>query len=90
MVAVPERLDGGFDDVPGGLEIRLSDTEIYDRAALRLERLGARQDLEGAFGADAAHGRGGFQHGLVSLPKAYAVVAAGDKPRAALDGSRGG
>ena len=42
-------------DVGGGVEVGLADLEVDDRAALGLERAGARGDLEGALGADGLH-----------------------------------
>ena len=51
MMAVPQRLDGGFDDVLGRAEVRLADPEIDDVLAGLRERSGARQDGEGAAAA---------------------------------------
>jgi len=61
-MAVGERLAAGFDDVFGGREIRLADPEIDDRAALRGERIGARQHLERGLGPEHPHTSGHLQH----------------------------
>ena len=53
VVAVAQRLDGGFDDVAGRLEVGLADAEVDDRLALALELGGARQHLEGRLGSQA-------------------------------------
>ena len=65
VVAVAQRLDRGLDDVVGRAEVGLADAEIDDVAALRGERIGARQHREGVLLADAVEGRDRFQHGMV-------------------------
>ena len=62
VMAVGQRLAAGLDDVLGGREIGLADAEIDDRAALRGQRVGARQDLESSLGAEDAHAPGHLQH----------------------------
>src|SRR6267378_4088051 len=47
VMAVADRLDGGFGNVVGRAEIRLADAEIDDVAALGGQRLRARQHREG-------------------------------------------
>ena len=59
VVVVGERLAAGLDDVRGRREVGLADAEIDDVAALGGQRVGARQHLEGAFGAEARHAGGG-------------------------------
>ena len=63
VMAVAQRLDRRLDDVLGRAEVGLADAEIDDVAALRGERIGARQHGEGVFLADAVEGRDGLQHG---------------------------
>ena len=63
-MAVAQRLDRGLDDDVGRAEIGLADAEIDDVAALRGERVGARQHREGILLADAVEGRDGLQHGV--------------------------
>ena len=53
--ALVERLLGGFDDVRRGREIGLADFQVDHAAALRFQRTGAHQDVEGRFDADAGH-----------------------------------
>src|SRR5579883_2938018 len=79
---IGERLAPGFDDMGGRGEIGLADTEIDDRAALSFERLGARQDLEGGFGAELAHAAGEGEHRRVRwwrVPSYIAEAGAADK-----------
>ena len=64
VMAVAQRLDRGLDDVVGRAEIRLADAEIDDVAALRGQRVGARQHGEGVFLADPVEGRDGLKHGV--------------------------
>ena len=64
VMAVAQRLDRRFDDEIRGAEIRLADAEADDVAALRRQRVGARQHGEGVFLADAVEGRDRFQHGV--------------------------
>ena len=59
VMAVAQRLDRGLDDVIGRAEIGLADAEIDDVAALRGQRIGARQHGEGVFLADAVERRDG-------------------------------
>ena len=58
----------------GRAEIRLADAEIDDVAALRGQRIGARQHREGIFLADAVEGRDGSQHGVFSRFPARALL----------------
>ena len=67
VMAVAQRLDRGLDDVLGRAEIRLADAEIDDVAALRGQRVGARQHREGVLLADAVEGRDGLQHDVSSF-----------------------
>ena len=67
VMTVAQGLDRRLDHVFRGLEIRLTDSQIDDRAPLRLQRLGAGQDLEGAFRADPPHRRGGLEHACLRL-----------------------
>ena len=67
VMAVADRLDGGFLDVLGRLEVGLADAEVDDVAALRGERVRARQHREGVLLADAVEVRHGFQHGVSSV-----------------------
>ncbi len=64
-MAVAQRLDRGLDDEVGRAEIRLADAEIDDVAALRDQRIGARQHGEGILLADAVEGRDGAKHGIL-------------------------
>ena len=64
-VAVPpvgQRLAARVDDVGGRLEIRLPDAQIDDAAALGGELIGARQHLEGGFGAHPSDSGDRFDH----------------------------
>src|SRR5262245_60074443 len=61
-MTVLQGLDRGLDDVAGGLEVRLANGEAGDGLALGFQRLGARQDLEGRFGAKAAHAARQLKH----------------------------
>ena len=63
VVAIAQRLDGGFDDVARRLEVGLADAEIDDRLTLPLQFAGARQDLEGILGAEAIEIVGELQRG---------------------------
>ena len=51
----------------GVLEVGLADAEIDDVAALRGERIRARQHREGVLLADAVEIRDGLQHGVSSF-----------------------
>ncbi len=62
VMAVGERLAPGLDDVVGGREIGLADPQIDDRAPLRCQRVGPRQNLEGRLGAEHRHAAGHLQH----------------------------
>ena len=64
MVTVAQGLDRGLDDEVGGAEIRLSDTEIDDVAALRRQRIGTREHSKGIFLADAVERGNGLEHGI--------------------------
>ena len=66
VVAVAQRLDRGLDDEIGRAEIGLADAEIDDVAALRGQRVGARQHREGVFLADAVESGDGLEHILQS------------------------
>ena len=57
----------GLDDVLGRAEVRLADAEVDDVAALRGERLRARQHREGVLLADAIEIRDGLQHDVSSF-----------------------
>ena len=64
-VAVPpvgQRLAAGVDDVGGRLEVGLPDAQVDDAAALGGELIGARQHLEGGFGAHSPDGGDRFDH----------------------------
>ena len=67
VMAVGQRLAPGLDDVLGGREIGLADAEIDDRAALRRQRVGARQHLECGLGAEHRHPAGHLQHACSPL-----------------------
>ena len=67
VVAVAQRLDRGLDDEVGRAEVGLADAEIDDVAALRRQRIGARQHGKGVFLADAVERGNGLQHGIDSL-----------------------
>ncbi len=56
--AVVERLFGRLLDVRRRREVGLPDLEVDDVAALRLERAGPGQHLEGGFGPDPGHAFG--------------------------------
>ena len=60
-----ERGLGRSPDVGRGIEVRLADLEVDDRAAFGLERARPGRDLERALGADRAH-PGGDAHGVTS------------------------
>src|SRR5438477_1553440 len=62
VMTVGEGLAAGLDDMRRGRKIGLADAEIDDRAVLRRQRLGARQHLEGGFGAENPHPAGHLQH----------------------------
>ncbi len=66
VVAVAQRLDGGFDDVGRRLEVGLADAEVDDVLALALERIGARQHLEGGLRSQPVQCRHQLQHGIPS------------------------
>ena len=57
VMAVADRLDGGFGDVLGRLEVGLADAEVDDVAALGGKRVRARQHREGVLLADAVEVR---------------------------------
>ena len=67
MVTVAQRLDRSLDDEVGGAEVGLADAEIDDVAALRRQRIGAREHGKGVFLADAVERGNGLQHGIASL-----------------------
>jgi hypothetical protein len=46
--------------VPGSGEIRLSDLQVDDPAALRFQRAGSHQDVESGFRPDPVHSLGEF------------------------------
>ena len=62
VMAVGQCLPARLDDMIGGREIGLADPQIDDRAALRRQRVGSRQYLEGGFGAEHRHAAGHLQH----------------------------
>jgi hypothetical protein len=62
VVAVAQRPAGGLDDVLGGAEVRLADAQVDHRPALLGQGVGARQNLEGAFGAETVQGGGADDH----------------------------
>ena len=64
MVAVAQCLDRGLDDEVRRAEVGLADAEIDDVAALRDERVGAREHREGVLLADAIEGCDGAEHDL--------------------------
>ena len=66
VMAVAQRLDGGLDDVGRRLEVRLADAEVDDGLALALQRVGARQHLEGGLRAQALEVGYELQHGVSS------------------------
>ena len=53
--ALVERLLGGFHDVARGGEIGLADLQVDDVLALRFQRAGPHQHIEGGFHPDAVH-----------------------------------
>jgi hypothetical protein len=62
MMAVGQRLAAGLDDVVGGREIGLPDPEVDDRATLRRQPFGARQDLERRLGPEHTDPASQLQH----------------------------
>ena len=64
MVAVAQRLHRRLDDEVRGAEVGLADAEIDDVAALRRQRIGAREHREGVLLADAVEGGDGAEHGV--------------------------
>ena len=64
VVAVAQRLDRGLDDELGRAEIGLADAEIDHVAALRDQRIGARQHGERVLLADAIEVGYGSEHGI--------------------------
>jgi hypothetical protein len=56
MLAVPQSLDSGLDNMRRGCEIGLADAQIDDVAALALQFRRPRQHSEGVFLADAIKG----------------------------------
>ena len=86
VLRVAAGVDGGLDDVVGRREVGLAGAEADHRAALGLERLGLRIDLQGrglGDGADpvgdaAGTGRGGGSHAaiVVAVPVAAATRSA--------------
>ena len=70
VVPVAQRLHRRLDDEFGRAEIRLADAEVDDVAALRGERVGARQHGEGVLLADPVEGRDGFQHAFLPFDRA--------------------
>ena len=51
-MAVMQSFDGGFDNVIGRLEIRLSDAEVDHIVALGFQGFGAGQNLECGLGSE--------------------------------------
>ena len=64
VMAVTQRLDGGFDDVGRRLEVGLADAEVDDVLALALQVGSARQHLEGRLRAEAFQIVDELQHGI--------------------------
>ena len=64
VMAVAQRLDGGFDDEIGRAKIGLADAEIDDVTALSHEMHGARQHRKGVLLADPVEGGNGLEHGI--------------------------
>ena len=62
MVTVAQRLDRSLDDEVGSAEVGLADAEIDDVAALRRQRIGARQHGKGVFLAEAVEHGYGSEH----------------------------
>src|SRR5262249_42378524 len=82
VMAIGECLAAGLDDVRGCGEIRLADAEIDDRAAFGLERLGARQHLEGGLCAEERHPVGKGKHGRSRADERGAGVMTDARSRA--------
>jgi hypothetical protein len=61
-MTIGQCLAAGLDDMRRGREIGLADAEIDDRPALRRQRIGPRQNLEGGLGAQHPHPAGHLQH----------------------------
>ncbi len=73
-MAVAQRLDRSLDDEIGRAEIRLADAEIDDVAALRGQRIGARQHRKGILLADTVEGRDGAKHGVSRFASAFVFL----------------
>src|SRR5215831_7221445 len=65
MMSVAQRLDCCLDDEIRRAEVRLTDPEVDDVAALRHQRIGACQYGEGVFLADTIKGRDCTKHNCV-------------------------
>src|SRR4029077_11025813 len=89
VMAVTDRLDGGFLDVRGRLEVGLADAEVDDVAALGGERVGARQHREGVLLADAVEVRHGSKHWDFLFLFSFPSPACGRGCRAAASGEAG-
>src|SRR5262249_33242227 len=75
-----ERLAPGLDDMGGSGEVGLADAEIDDRPPLRLERLGARQNLECRLRPERRHPSRHRHHLELSFPyKVGGILAARSK-----------
>ena len=60
---------GRLDDVVGRREVGLADLEVDDALALRLQRAGPRQDLEGTLGPEVLHPLGELDGHCASFRK---------------------
>ena len=65
VMPVGQRLDPRLNDMIGGFKIRLTDAKVNDVMPLCGKRIGARQNLKRALGAQTRHGCGQFQHAKI-------------------------
>jgi hypothetical protein len=72
VVPVAQRLHGGLDDMRRRFEIRLSDSEIDNVLAALGQLVGAGENLECRFSAQAGHGIDKLRH---CFPSGYCVAA---------------
>ena len=80
VMAIPDRLDGGFGDVVRGPEVGLTDAQIDDVAPLGGQGIGTGQDGEGVFLADPVKIRDSL-HGLFRAFFRVLRIPASRRPR---------
>ncbi len=66
VMAIPQRLDPGLDDMVWRAEIRLADAQIDDVPALCRQFLRSGEHFKGGFGAEAVNRGSKLKHGPVS------------------------